>query len=79
MQMQTLMKEISMWYCPFNLPWHSAVDAKVDKLGDADADVNEWHCPFNLPGHSAVDAKVDRVGDVDIGVDERNLHVILSL
>ncbi len=40
MQMQTLMKEIFKWHCPFNLPGHSAVDAKVDRVGDADADVD---------------------------------------
>jgi len=77
MQMQTLMKEIFKWHCPFNLPRHSAVDAKVDRVLDADTDVDEriikWHSPFNLPGHSAVDAKVDRVGDADTDVDDWHL------
>jgi hypothetical protein len=41
MQMQTLMKEIIKWHCPFNLPGHSAVDAKIDMVGDADADVDD--------------------------------------
>ncbi len=38
-QIQTLFKEIFKWHCPFNLLGHSAVDAKVDRIGDADTDV----------------------------------------
>ncbi len=36
-----LMKNVIKWHCPFNLPRHSAVDAKIDRVEDANADVDE--------------------------------------
>ncbi len=43
-----LMKEIIKWQGPYNLPRHSAVDAKVDRIEDVDTDVDEINFQVTL-------------------------------